>query len=168
MLKDKIDSVTQRIQNAFQSLPYPGDDNIVYPDTFRFNYDEGLRAFKSFKGKPWQEITLEALIANRDHLSFLTADAYRYYLPAYMIAVLRHFHKVDVLANNTYYSLTPPPKDDFWEEMFLSRAKGFNRSQQTAIREFLSLYAQLSPDSITDDPNHNLHRAIDFWESLDK
>src|SRR5688572_8716232 len=103
---EEINKFLDLVNKAFGNVPYPGDHDIVSSDTLKGNYDDAITVLRFFKGKRWQDINLDELIANRDHLPIFTSEAYRYYLPAYMIATISQFESVDVLSNNTLYSLT--------------------------------------------------------------
>jgi hypothetical protein len=161
---EEINHFILGVKEAFGNLAYPGDEHIVSSAELKSNYDEAMKILNFFRGKRWQDITLDALIANRDHLPVFTPEAYCYYLPAYMIATISQFANVDVLSNNTLYSLTPPEQDDAWKEIFLSTAKEFTQIQRLAISNFLELYSRLSPDMLKYDPNRHLQKAIEFWK----
>ncbi len=164
-MQDEINSFTQMVHAAFGDTSYP-ENNLVQSGTNPNYVGEEISIIKHFTGKRWQEITLESLIANRDCISWFTVEAYRYYLPAYMIAVITHFHEVDVLSNNTLYHLTPPDEHETWKTEFITTSKGFTQAQKSVIQNFIALYARLSPETLAYDPGRHLQRAAEFWSQL--
>ena len=166
MLEKERKEFAEVVKKAFTGMNYPGDDNIVHKSSLLI--DDRETTLRSFKGKHWEEITLETLILNRDHLPWFTPKAYRFYLPAFLIAVILHYEEVDVLSDNTLFSLTPVDSDDPWNSRFIERVTGFDPTQKDVIRRFLELYVQLDPLALQYDPHRHLQRAIEFWESFDE
>jgi hypothetical protein len=80
-----------------------------------------------------------------------------------MIAVILHFKDVDVLSNNTLYSLTPPEPGHPAEGIFLNRVSRFNTEQRKIITSFLVLYTHLTPLTLLFDENQTMQRALLFW-----
>ena len=165
------ESVTEYIRTAFGDTVYPGDENIV-PKT---QYDNEVQECEAkFKGKKWQEVDWHA-ISNEGWASgcaFLTDEAYRYYLPAYMISILEQPEGMANAINPVVASLTMPDVSDyertketlkdhasslgFLDEQikniggnikyFNSRIGGFSSEQGIAIRMFLECLNELCPD----------------------
>jgi hypothetical protein len=52
---------------------------------------------QAFAGKHWSELSQETLIRENYALAFLTPEAFRFYLPAYLSNVVREFDKSDAL-----------------------------------------------------------------------
>ena len=165
MQEEKIKEFVEAVENAFRGMKYPGDNHIVRESNVLI--DDRETTLKSFKGKHWQEVSLDTLIKNRDHLPWFTPNAYRFYLPAFLIASILYYEKVDVLKNNTLYSLTPVESDDPLYNRFIEEVIGFDPAQKNVIRQFLKLYAELDPFTLQLDPKRNLQRAIKFWEDTD-
>jgi hypothetical protein len=72
------------IESAFADTPYPGDNSLCGSD----QGDEPAESALDFRGVHWQNVHPELLAANYTSLSFLTAEGFRYYLPAYLAAEL--------------------------------------------------------------------------------
>src|SRR5688500_17074375 len=70
------------IERAWRDARYPGDDQICTP-TYD---DEGVGAY--FRGRSWQGHAVSALRYHSVGLSFFTPEAFCYYLPAYLLAVI--------------------------------------------------------------------------------
>src|SRR5215469_13519814 len=85
-----IEAIVDQIAAAFDAVPYPGDDHLR-------NSNEGDEPFlleQDFKGKSdWRALDSKFLDQAPDGfataLSFFTHEAFRFYLPAYLIADLR-------------------------------------------------------------------------------
>jgi hypothetical protein len=153
--------LVQKIEAAFEKTRHPGDENIANIYHSVTYCEECAELTKSFRGKEWKFVTLETLVHHRDSLPLFKPEAFRYYLPAYMIATILHFEKVDVLACNTIYSLSPPRKQS-WMDWFIPRVTGFTPPQQGVIREFLRWYDQRTKEEPRNKP---LRKAIHFWET---
>ncbi len=82
------ESITDLILRAFAQTPYPGDDALV-----RSVGDEPDEVVELFRGRTdWRALTAEfvdlAGAASPSALSFFSDGAFRFYLPAYLIADL--------------------------------------------------------------------------------
>lgn len=86
---DSIDSLALRISNAFHAVRYPGDGNLAGS-----SYGEEPAALeREFRGRTdWRELEARFLDQAPDGwgsaLSFFSARAFRFYLPAYLLADL--------------------------------------------------------------------------------
>jgi hypothetical protein len=134
---------------AFGAMPYPGDDRIAtnpgccdecrYTDTF-------------FKGRTWQQVVAakEELPTGWGGLSFLTPEAWGYYMPAYMALGL--MPGIDNVAAWAVIALSPGRVGGL-DEYFRERAEGFTPEQSACIRRFLEVV----------DPDDHITIA-DAWE----
>ena len=82
-----MDDLISRIEQAFADVSYPGDDDLT-DSTYG---EEPAALVIEFRGKTnWRELDPEFLDQAPDGwasaLSFFSANALRFYLPAYMIA----------------------------------------------------------------------------------
>ena len=115
--------VRVRITDAFAKTPYPGDENISAP-TYD---DEGTHAY--FRGRTWSGHTATILRHHSSSLSFFTADAFRYFLPAYMLAELDDPEEADVIAEYIAYDFTRTPLNE-------KRLGKFTEQELVAIKAF--------------------------------
>jgi hypothetical protein len=68
--------VLDKLTSSFQTLPYPGDLNLVYDNT---GYHlECVDIQQAFAGKHWSELSQETLIRESSALAFLTPEAFRF------------------------------------------------------------------------------------------
>jgi hypothetical protein len=101
----------------------------------------------------WQEAA--QLRGSPIETALLSAEAWRYYLPALIVWCVRDTKRVDVLVDNLVHQLTPSgPSNWAW---FGPRSVGFNADQRSAIVDFLRWYQEKreSPDDAAD--------AIRYW-----
>jgi hypothetical protein len=78
------DHVSQEIRRAFAATPRPADAFLVG------SHDgcEPEESVAPFRGREWQSLDAAMLDANYTSLSFFSEGAFRYFLPAYLIADL--------------------------------------------------------------------------------
>lgn len=153
------EELIRKIEEAFADSQYPGDDRLVYDRSGRHFECEEIA--KDFRGKDWREIPLETLRYHSDSLFFFTSKAYKFYLPAYLMASIRSYREADIISSNVVYSLTYPEETGTKMELFIDRTNCFSSTQKLAIRSFLEfLLAQHSNDFPLGDLNIALDR---FW-----
>lgn len=166
-MSDQKNQLEQIIKDAFADTPYPKDNQIGQSHEKDF-IDE------QFKGKKWQDISVETLLKCRTDLMYFTDNAFRYFLPAFMIGVVLHEHETDTLATNLITQLTPPKalKDylsssslENLTKGFLIRAQLFNTPEIQAIIAFLKFYADLHVDDGHETQAMLIDEAIAFWKS---
>ncbi len=161
-----METVYEKIHESFDNIPYPGDKNIgAHPPGVCLETDAVV---EFFHGKQWQDITLEELQEGYKGdasacLDFMTPDAYRFYVPAYMLIALSNYNDADVIADTAINSFIPPDEssDDmyqWWEQ----RIGGFLLEQREAIIAFLE-YMQ---DAHAEDyPIHSPAEALEALKS---
>jgi hypothetical protein len=140
---EQRDELISRIAGAFAATPYPGDEHIVYDNSDWHLECKAIR--ETFRGVRWQDLTFETLLYNRGSLSAFTPAAFCYYLPAYMIACMRHYRTADTMLDNVAYSLTKPDKARFVPPFDAVVAK-LSKPQKSAIRAFLEHLATVNPE----------------------
>ena len=119
-----------------------------------------------FQDRAWNEITLADL---RDRypgprdacLYFMSAEAFRYFLPSYLTFFLRRWDEADSIADTAVYALLPT-SDEKLRDWQATRFGQFSLAQRKAILSFLK-FAELNYK------NHytffGLTEALDYWES---
>lgn len=166
MSEDLRARIEQQIESAFADTPYPGDDLIG-----KSTADDVVRAFR---GTHWRDLPLKQIIDYGMDLQALTPEGFRFYLPAFLLALLRYYGQVNTLPISLMHSLAPPDPTLYlkYQEKqsphnsvsdFLSRVSVFTLREKAAIREFLLSYRKLYPEA-TREQRH-LNRALDFWKT---
>ena len=139
------------IADAFAGTAYPGDahiaQNLECCDECRYTDD-------FFRGQGWQELAQggERLPTGWGGLSFLTPEAWRFYLPAYLLAVLRDGQDDDAArdaAGSVMYLLTPPGPD--LKDYFQERVGGLSAAQRRAIAAFVDYQCRTYPEEYEDE-----------------
>lgn len=165
MGKKTKDELIRAIETAFATTPYPGDDNIGQSH-------EIDSVTKAFKGKSWRDVSMKLAFDYRGELSYFTPNAFRFYLPGFMIAVLQHPEAVDTLPTNLILRLTPPEAfEDRWPratidrmtQNFLTNSDLYTPEEVKAIGDFLEFYAKSSLDDFETSQLKFIDKAIAFW-----
>lgn len=149
MKNSNVTSICQAINDAFSDTPYPGDVNIV--DDMR---GEGTIVAETFRGKHWKEVSPETLFFYKNSIPFLSADAYRFYLPAFMLASLDN---QDIL-EFVLYSLDP--KSNIDETAFFRKAGRLNKPEKIAVKLFLEFIKDKYSRDYPQEPSSALQH---FW-----
>jgi hypothetical protein len=99
-------SVRDKIIAAFSLAPQPHAGNVSVP-----TYDDEETA-AYFTGTPWQGHPTTDLHWHEASLSFFTPAAFRYYLPAFILAELDDPETADVIAEGILFHLTDGSRSD--------------------------------------------------------
>jgi len=93
------EAVKSQIRDAFRRTRYPGDNWLPYDEEGTAN---------ALRGKSWQDvIDAELLFSIRDCVFFLSCEAFRYYLPGFLIAILDYHAELDIFPEWLVRSLAP-------------------------------------------------------------
>ena len=95
-LAQRKTALIAEIRAVFADVPYPGDDNIT---STTYPWDEGVSDY--FRGTTQEGHSAKDLRCHKEALSFFLPEAYHYYLPAFIVAVLEDSEAAD----NIYGSL---------------------------------------------------------------
>lgn len=145
-VSNKMSAVCAAIRSPFADTIYPGHDNIGCSNW------EGYELGLHLKGKRWQDLTVKDVDFMSHAVTMMTPEAYRYYLPAYLILGL-----TEILSANRYVdeSLLPPENEETWLSAdFKKRVEPLTADQKRAICLYLSLEAELI-DAMLQDYNDN-------------
>jgi hypothetical protein len=113
-----------------------------------------------FVGKDWKEIEPYAL---NSALAFFSGDAFKYYLPAYLIGILRYPVQSDLASSYVLRELAPPERDA-WRFHSLGEEETFNNKQKAAICTFFMNYEKLTPFGWTQFSfDDTAERTIEYW-----
>jgi hypothetical protein len=147
------------IRKAFASSQYPGDNRLVYDNSG--SHLECNQVADAFKGKHWADLPVDFLRRHADSMFFFTPEAYRFYLPAYLLAAVLSYRDADVIPNNLVHTFIPPASEGPERERFESRTHGFDAQQRLATKMFLEF---LSSEHSQDFPRGDPQIALDkYW-----
>lgn len=159
-----MDDLKARIVRDFAALPSPGN-NI----TVSFPGDRERAAIDAFfRGKRWQEIRLDDLRNSYQGdesacLTFMTPQAFRHYLPAYLLFCLGDLREAQMsnLLPGTIWWLELDENDRENAALFFDRFDGYNEAQKRDIALFLKqMSEQHGEDFAQDDADVALKR---YW-----
>lgn len=74
--------------------------------------DEAADTVEEFLGRRWETLTVEFLLTNYSAVSIFTAGALAYYLPAYLLAIVEHYHEADLLPDELLQILCGTDADE--------------------------------------------------------
>jgi len=146
----------RRIESAFADVPQPPPDLL-----YNTHCIECREVSDFFAVRPWQAVAV--LTGRIIGTPLLTAEAWRYYLPAILIWCVRDTAAADVLVENTVSQLTPPADGE--SRWFTPRCQGFNVLQCNAIVAFLDWYRATLDELAGQDPEPvgGLSSARAYW-----
>jgi len=149
--RKKLKQLKEDIIEAFKDVPYPGDDNIAANKR-----DEYLEDLAKFKGKHWRDLTFEFLVPFGSDTVFFTTEAFRFYLPAFLIISAEFYYESDAVSDNIIRDLVLPfegEREPWLTDEFHKRFDGLTAKQKRAIRSFLEFIR----DEYPEDPIYNDH-----------
>lgn len=142
MLFLKSNELKQEIEAAFAEVQYPGDENI---------YAEGVedpdieKRVLRFKGTHWHEVDSEVLRGLRDGFVFFTPEAFRFYLPAFLIEYIND--PDENVVNSLAFALSFARRDNL---------KLYSSQQIKAINSFLRYMQKYPSGPVVED--------IELWD----
>lgn len=124
-------SLQETIKAAFADVSYPGDNNIT---RCPYHCRPCQEITDYFKGKTWEGHAVEDLRDHHSALSLFTPEAFHYFLPAFMLASVESYDKLDILPDSIRFHFE---FDLDHREHFSIRATQFSDEQRKVIIEFL-------------------------------
>jgi hypothetical protein len=145
------ESLEDQIRSAFEAVEYPGDECLVSE-----NYGEYLDVRRDFRQRHWKAITERMLERNSSSLAFMTTEAFRFYLPAYLIYSLSEKGNNSVVVDTTVSALCPRDNPLFWPRLAALSVK-----QRHAVQTFLEFVKTQEPDNVL------LEEALEVFRNAD-
>jgi hypothetical protein len=116
---------------AFPDEPVP--QSVVSP--IAREVQEGWEDLEAcLQGRPWPQVSLDSFEENAPNIIALTIEAFVYYLPAFMLASLRHPDGDS--ATYTMYALCPLSS---YDTFYTNTCELFSPEQAKVIQAFLEL-----------------------------
>lgn len=154
--------VVRAIEKAFERSHLPPAGDLI-----KDHCDECIETYREFWSELHSFVSWREAAGRPGHCleaALLTADAWRYYLPALIVWCVRDTTKVGALVENLVHQLTPPaPSDGEW---FGARSVGFTAEQRSAIATFLEWYRakeEAEWASIGGESPDDAADAIRYW-----
>jgi hypothetical protein len=141
------DDLMQQIRVAFADVVRPADDDLV---PHHCDECDVLRA--DLRGRSPDDLSDGWIERSFDQLVFMSDDAKRYYIPAYLRVAARD--PGSTVAQFVLYSLS--------DEFRFQPSGGYTSSQQRAILDFLSF---IEPQSDSEQKEH-ISKARERWNAV--
>ena len=100
----------EQIRRAFQDLQFPGADRII-----SWSAANDPELYRDFTEPPRHEIDVDFAMGHCSRLAALTPEAFRYYLPRFLIISLEHYEQASEIADSLVYHLAIPKREDEME-----------------------------------------------------
>ena len=94
------------IEAAFAGVRLPPGDRILHDNCYDI---DSVYDFLQYAGRSWRDLPPKVIVDNYDRLPFLSADAFRAVLPAFLLYSIRY--PDSNVALFTWYAITPTCKD---------------------------------------------------------
>jgi hypothetical protein len=157
------DELLAQIREAFADALCPseltsGPIGYLHDPLSHFEYDV----------RNWPKFHVDRAYRYRELLWVFTPDAYRFYLPKFLIAALDPTCQ-PVVTESLVGNLFPPPEDSLQERArFEARVSSLAAPQVNAVREFLRFIAERDAEEYAfdddDEAAQNPQRALDrYW-----
>jgi len=156
----RSEEVAELIESAFSRERYPGDSHLTQGPSM-----EAAELREFLRGKRWRDLQLEELVRNRESIFFMTPEALRYYIPAFLIASVRHYADSDQIPSTLLFLLDQLAMNNSdYQSRFRERFESFSDSERAAIRAFLEYirdtHLEDFPSSAGKDQVSQVH---DWW-----
>jgi hypothetical protein len=145
-VSDTIEQVKQEILAAFSRMKTPDSASLLGPT--KGDTDGEQRIQRALAGKTWMSLDAKFLSENWASFCYLSAEGYRYYLPALLMRCLDSFSEKNNLVHSTLFSLPP----GYWSLYYRGEDKDFNyqtslfnAQQYRVVCSFLGLVFDLLP-----------------------
>lgn len=117
----------------------------------------------------WQDRPLEALVdgINMTQLQFISAAAYQYYLPLYMLTAAYHWDECGNLPDELISSFTRDSDPMLNKRFFVDRFQDFTPKQLKAILSFLAyIQEEQYQETNLKGEREDVDRAVESIKSL--
>jgi hypothetical protein len=158
-----------RVYEAFDPVEYPSDGKITAGDSL-----EAREIAHVYEGKDWRDLDTRFLAANCiQSIFFLSFQAYRFFLPAFLTAAVKDYSRAPEIVDNLVSTLLDPvtaqklyhptsnSEDVVDMYTFVCRMDSLTCAQVEAVVEVLRF---LSNYHLADFPYDEPQRALDgYW-----
>ncbi|QQE12928.1 hypothetical protein JD969_05565 [Planctomycetota bacterium] len=139
------EQLIDQIHHAFQSNKYPTKSCFAKPDIF----GEGQTINANFKNVFWIKCPLSILIQDEDHIDLLEPEAFQYFTPAYLLAIINHPNdtwRIHFRLTSQFKRPLDPKHIDFYNQ----RMHLFTREQLQVV---LNTIQYMSQTNLVDECN---------------
>lgn len=135
------ETLRRRLEAAFADVPYPGDGNIAPHECGEC---AGMR--KALQGTHWRDWVEKPVmeVRRQAELPLLSAEALRFFLPAFLMAVLRDPDGAQWIFEQFLYALDP--EETKRPKRMLEFLKLLSEEQRAALLSFIDWAAAEIPE----------------------
>jgi hypothetical protein len=130
------DAAAHRVERVFTDVPRPSNDELLHP---RCADDGDIQAL--YPIARWQDVPDDVVEREYAALSFLSADGFRQFLPAYLLFVLRHEDEGQAVIGSTLAALDPALYSEDLEAFQRSKYVSLTAPEREAIAAFVRAMA---------------------------
>lgn len=125
-------SLIHEISEAFAEQSPPPSEELLHPNCM----DDGdIKDF--YGGVRWEDMTEAMIASNYAAPTFFSAQAFRYYLPAYLIWTLNNLDSVEYVGESILHALNPDAAGEIHHDFMKSKYSFFAPSHIAVIKKFL-------------------------------
>jgi hypothetical protein len=163
-------SLSEKIEKAFAHRKMPS--NVIEPEQF-LQFDSDVEDALTFTGKDWHEITCEHWRKHYCAVSFLSPEAFAYYLPSLMsLTITNPENYPDLAVDSLINELDRSPSTVGLYDPLLKQFNGINSEEFDVIKEWLLYMCENSPynglGNKSSGPGEIYGRAFDTLDILQK
>jgi len=129
---DNFTYLRSKITDAFSSIPHPGKENVT-----EHQCEECDELRDTFGPLEWQRVPPEIIDANFGQLPLFTPEAFRYFLPSYILRCLDNFDSENSVCEFVIYAVAPTGGEDWEKKRYAERISLFSSEQRAAVAAFL-------------------------------
>ena len=123
-----------------------------------------------FKNKHWKDLGFDFLVPHHSSsMNFMTPQAFRFFLPAYLMVSAEFYFESDVLSDNTIRELMLPLAGESKQwliDRFSERFDPMSARQKAAIRLFLEFIRDEYPDQSSGFEDHLCVSIERYWQYM--
>ena len=134
--KPQARALIAEIEDAFGALEPPGDQALLHPQCM-----DDVDTCHFYGAPRWQEVTAEILVPGYAAPSFFSAEAFRYYMPAYMVWALENPDSPEMAVESAIRAFDPSYDDPRLTAFQRSKFVLFDSAQRRTIIHFLEAFA---------------------------
>jgi hypothetical protein len=158
----EVEELKARIIAAWKAIEYPGGSNLLRSSPLKSKREGSpydplyLELEELLLGKTWQE-ALPFLFKDyySDSIHVLTAEAFQYYLPAFLIGGLEENNRQGTHWESFLEALYPPSYQGVME-CFIARIRILSLEQRTIIKEVFAHLCQIAEAAASWD-------GVEWW-----
>jgi hypothetical protein len=137
-----MDDIITQIEEAFAAAPRPPNAELLHPQCHDDMDLVGLHPVDH-----WTRLSDALVVSEYAALAFMSPAAFRHFVPAYMIWVLRHPTSPTAVVDATVWAFYPELYSDDLRPFVRSKWSLLDASQRRAVRAFLEALSDEHDDA---------------------